>query len=136
MIQSVTFLAADLQVRLATGVFKDDFTPSLVEQRKHETYSRCYVCAAHGPPATPCTAWWYVSLLSRNHRNDRLLPSFYKLLRERPTALWHAWGATWASTISSGRPGPSRTFERDIEEMHRSRFYGVDPRTGREKTGL
>ena len=48
MIQSVTFLAADLQVRLATGVFKDEIKlPSLKQQFRHMKRTRDAMCMQH-----------------------------------------------------------------------------------------
>ena len=109
MIQSVTFLAADLQVRLATGVFKDEILLLSDEQRNHMKRTRDAMCVQYMDCQATRTAWWYVSTTEKS-RNDRLLPSFYKLLRERPTAFLHAWGAMEPGTISSSGPGPPRTF--------------------------
>ena len=138
MIQSVTFLAADLQVRLATGVFKDEIQlPPLDQQTKHMKRTRDAMCAQHMDRQQlrvqhGGTYPYYREITEM----IGCYPSFYRLLCERPTAFWHAWGATWnPAQYRLVGPGRLERSERDIEEMHHSRFYGIDPRTGKEKDG-
>eukprot|EP00943_MAST-04B_sp_MAST-4B-sp1_P008642 g8642.t1 len=138
MIQSVTFLAADLQVRLATGVFKDEIKlPSLKQQFKHMKRTRDAMCTQHMDRQQlrvqhGGTYPYYREITEM----IGCYPSFYKLITERPTAIWHAWGATWnPAQYRLVGPGRLERSEHDIEEMHRTRFYGIDPRTGKRKNG-
>ena len=138
MIQSITFLAADLQTRLATGVFSGNIAlPPLTAQEHNMRRTRDTMCAQHMDRQQlrvqhGGTYPYYREMTEL----IGCFPSFYKLLKERPTAFWHAWLTTWSpSQYRLVGPGRLERAEKDIEQMHHSRYWGIDPRTGKRKPG-
>jgi dimethylaniline monooxygenase (N-oxide forming) len=137
-IQSITFLAADLQVRLACRVFKGEVAlPPLEVQAREMRRVRDTMCAQHMDRQQlrvqqGGTYPYYREVAEM----IGCYPSFSKLFWERPTAFWHAWLTTWSpSQYRLVGPGRLERAERDIELMHHSRYWGVDPRTGTLKPG-
>ena len=138
-IQSITFLAADLQSRLACAVFKGGRVqlPPLDEQRRYMQRLRDTMCTQHMDRQQLRVQ--YGGLYNYYPAIAKLIgcyPSFWKLATERPTAIWHAWFTTW-NPLQYRLVGPGRLecAERQIERMHHSRFWGIDPRTGRRRAG-
>lgn len=130
-IQSITFLAADLQPRLATQVFQGKVTPpDLKEQEEYMLKLRNTMCAQHLDRQQLRVQYGaYYNYYKTLAKWIGCYPSFSKLLKERPTAIWHAWFTTWnPCQYRLVGPGRLESAENSIERMHHARYWGYDPR--------
>lgn len=137
-IQSATFLCSDLQTRLFVRVLKNEIHLPPVEQQEAELFAvRKTLCAQY----LDRQQLRIQAGLNLKYYDDLATwigcyPGFFKLLNERPTAFWHAWLTPWQSLhyrlVGTGR---LETTESAIEKLYYSRFYGVNPFTGKKKKG-
>lgn len=137
-LQSATFLCSDLQTRLFCKVLNNQIQlPSINDQKNELLAIRKTLCAQYlDRQQLRIQAGLNIKYYDDLARLIGCYPSFSLLLKERPTALWHAWFTPWQSLhyrlVGSGR---LETTEKSIEELYYERFYGINPKTGKKKNG-
>ncbi|MCR9066906.1 MAG: hypothetical protein NXI00_23245, partial [Cytophagales bacterium] len=137
-LQSATFMCAELQTRYFAQVLKGErVLPPIETQREELLAVRNTLCAQYMDRQqlrvqAGLTMKYYDDLA----RQIGCYPSLKALLKERPTAIWHAWFTPWQPLqyrlVGYGRLENS---EEAIEQLYESRFYGTCPRTGKQRTG-
>lgn len=136
--QSATFLLADLHTRYLTRVFKGLITvPPLSLQRAEVEAVRATLCAQYIDRQ---------QLRVQHGVNPKFYddlaevigcrPTLTKLLRERPTALWHAFLTNWqAAQYRLVGPGRLEKTEEWMEKLYQSRYYEGTLPDGSKKPG-
>jgi len=137
-LQSATFMCAELQTRYYAQVLKGTRRlPSFEEQQKELLAVRQTLCAQYmDRQQLRVQAGLSMKYYDDLARHIGCYPSLSLLMKERPTAIWHAWLTPWQPLqyrlVGAGR---LELAEQEIEELYYSRFYGVCPRTGKKRTG-
>lgn len=138
LLQSVTFLAADLQCRAFFEVFFGRKRLPDPRERLEEvlavrkTMAAQYIDRHQLRVQAGAQYAWYEDLAEF----VGVRPTLSRLLRERPSAIWHAFFVTWCP-LQYRLVGPGRfeAAEQWIEERFATRFYSERLPDGRRKPG-
>lgn len=118
--QSITFLCAELQSRLAarviTGAVK---LPSIPDQVKEMAqFEKSIKAQFNSSPRHAVQGGTRMEYYDQLATMIGCYPSVWKLLLNRPTAIWHAYFTTWSAlTYRLVGPGATKEAERQIEEQ-------------------
>jgi len=127
-VQSITFQCAELQSRLFLSVFLDQITlPSDADQRKDWEETRQTLCARYlDRQQLRVQAGIGFKYYDEMARLIGCYPSLWKILTERPTALWHAWFIPMSpSQYRLVGPGRLEIAEQWLEMNYYDQFFGT-----------